>query len=114
MHTVMHHDGLQVQYFRSATVVVHLYPLASSCTESVGCAQLAPDQRFYFRVERNTDVVMDRKHFLDSQLWLLRLSKEAVEELQTDFKFHSLLTNAYCCFQIDKKIVYLSTGTIVV
>lgn len=57
---------------------------------------------------------MDRKHFLDSQLWLLRLSKEALDELQTDFKFHSLLTNAYCCFQIDKRIVYLSTGTIVV
>ena len=57
---------------------------------------------------------MDRKHFLDSQLWLLRLSKEALDELQTDFKFHSLLTNAYCCFQIDKRIVHLSTGTVVV
>lgn len=57
---------------------------------------------------------MDRKHFLDSQLWLLRLSKEALDELQTDFKFHSLLINAYCCFQIDKRIVYLSTGTIIV
>lgn len=113
------HDGFissysQVQHLRSVTVFVNLYPLTSACTESVGFAQLAPDQRIFWKVDCKTDAVMDRKHFLDSQLWLLRLSKEAVEELQTDFKFHSLLTNAYCCFQIDKKIVYLSTGTIVV
>lgn len=53
---------------------------------------------------------MDKTAFLDSQLWLLRMSTEAMEKLQTDFKFFTLLTNANCCFHVDKAPVLLTKG----
>lgn len=54
---------------------------------------------------------MDKIAFLDSQLWLLRMSTEAMEKLQVDFKFYTLLTNAYCCFHVDKAPVVLTKGS---
>lgn len=53
---------------------------------------------------------MDKIAFLDSQLWLLRMSTEAMEKLQVDFKFYTLLTNANCCFHVDKAPVVLTKG----
>ena len=53
---------------------------------------------------------MDKIAFLDSQLWLLRMSTEAMEKLQVEFKFYTLLTNANCCFHVDKAPVVLMKG----
>lgn len=48
---------------------------------------------------------MDRRIFFDSQIWLLEVPKESMEELQLRFRFYNLLSDAYCCFQINKKVI---------
>lgn len=52
---------------------------------------------------------MDKDTFFDSQLWLFRLSDEEMEGLQKDFKFFTLLPDAYCCFQVDERLVFFTT-----
>jgi hypothetical protein len=51
---------------------------------------------------------MDKNTFLDSQLWLFRLSDEEMEGLQKDFKFFTLLADAYCCFQVDERLMFFT------
>lgn len=51
---------------------------------------------------------MDKDTFFDSQLWLLRLSDEEMEGLQKDFKFFTLLADAYCCFQVDERLMFFT------
>jgi hypothetical protein len=51
---------------------------------------------------------MDKNIFLDSQLWLFRLSDEEMKGLQKDFKFFTLLADAFCCFQVDERIMFFT------
>ena len=49
---------------------------------------------------------MDREHFLESQLWLHHVSNVTMEKLRSDLNFYTVLPDAYCCFQVDKSLVF--------
>ena len=54
---------------------------------------------------------MDRKHFLDSQLWLRHLPVTAMDKLRANFTFYAILTDAICCFQVEKSLVFFASGS---
>ena len=52
---------------------------------------------------------MDIDTFLETQTWLLLLPCHAMETLQQQFRFCSLLDDAFCCFEYENRMVVFNT-----